>query len=71
MMVSPRGRLITLLLAFFLGYLGIHRLYVGKWVSALIWFVTGGIAGIGWIVDCIVILLGSFKDAEGQVVSRW
>ncbi len=70
-MVSPRGRMITLLLAFFLGYLGVHRLYVGKWVTALIWFVTGGIVGIGWVVDCIIILLGSFKDSEGQVVSRW
>jgi len=71
MMVSTRGRTITLLLAFFLGYLGIHRLYVGKWVTALIWFLTGGIAGIGWIVDCVIIVLGSFKDSEGHVVSRW
>jgi len=59
------------LIAFFFGYLGLHRLYVGKWGTALIWFFTGGILGIGWVVDCIIILLGVFKDSEGYAVSRW
>lgn len=35
----------------FLGLFGIHRLYLGKWVSGLIWMISGGLFGIGWIYD--------------------
>jgi len=35
----------------FLGLLGIHRLYMGKWISGLIYLVTGGIFGLGYIYD--------------------
>lgn len=71
MEVSPRKRLVALILCIFLGGLGIHRIYVGKYWTALIWFLTGGIVGIGWLVDIIWILLGSFKDKEGKVISEW
>ena len=63
--------MITLLLAIFLGYLGIHRIYVGKWITGAIWFLTGGLAGIGWIVDCVLIAVGSFKDKEGLTLTEW
>lgn len=68
---SPRTRLITFLLAFFLGYLGIHRFYVGKMGTGILYLCTGGLFGIGYIVDCILILVGSFKDKEGLTVDRW
>lgn len=35
----------------FLGLFGIHRLYMGKWISGLIYLVTGGIFGLGYIYD--------------------
>ena len=69
--ISHRSRTVTLLRAFFLGYLGLHRLYVGKVGTALIWFLTGGVAGVGWVVDCVLVLLGSFRDKEGGLVARW
>lgn len=41
-----------LLHSFFLvGVLGLHRFYLGKWISGLIWLVTGGLFGIGFIYD--------------------
>lgn len=42
---------ISWLLLTFTGLLGIHRLYMGKWISGLIYLVTLGIFGIGYIYD--------------------
>ena len=42
---------ITWILLGFLGIFGLHRLYLGKWLSALIWFLTGGVFLIGLLYD--------------------
>jgi TM2 domain-containing membrane protein YozV len=42
---------ISWLLLVFLGIFGIHRFYLGKWGTGLIWLFTGGLLGIGWIYD--------------------
>ena len=39
------------LLLGFLGYFGIHRLYMGKWVTGVIYFLTGGLFLVGWLYD--------------------
>jgi TM2 domain-containing membrane protein YozV len=69
--ISPRKRLIALLLCLFLGVLGIHRFYVDKWGTGLIWLLTGGIVGLGVIIDFILILLGLLTDKEGRHVQEW
>ena len=35
----------------FLGVLGIHRLYMGKWISGIVYFLTVGLLGVGVIYD--------------------
>ena len=42
---------VTWILLAFLGILGIHRLYLGKWVTALLWFLTGGLFLLGYLYD--------------------
>ena len=35
----------------FLGIFGIHRMYMGKWVTGIIYLLTGGILGFGVLYD--------------------
>ena len=60
-----KNRIIALLLCIFLGAGGIHRFYVGKIGTGLLYLFTGGLFGIGWIVDIICLNFGSFRDRNG------
>ncbi|MCG8317776.1 MAG: TM2 domain-containing protein [Pseudomonadales bacterium] len=42
---------ISWVLLTFLGFFGIHRLYMGKWLTALLWFLTGGLFLLGYLYD--------------------
>lgn len=66
--VSEKGFVPALLLCFFLGFLGIHRFYVGKIGTGILQLVTFGGFGIWALVDFIMIAVGSFRDSEGRVL---
>lgn len=68
---SSKSRLVALLFCIFLGGLGIHRFYVGKVGTGLLWLFTAGCFGIGALVDLIMIACGSFTDKEGKFVTSW
>ena len=42
---------VTWLLFAFLGVLGIHRFYMGKWITAILYLVTGGVFLLGILYD--------------------
>ena len=65
MVCSPKSKIVALLLDFFLGGLGIHRFYVGKIGTGILYLLTGGLLGIGWLVDLIMIAIGKFTDKNG------
>jgi len=42
-------------LLWIIGFTGAHRFYYGKPVTGIIWFFTGGLLGIGWVIDLFLI----------------
>jgi TM2 domain-containing membrane protein YozV len=53
------------LLLVFLGLFGIHRIYMGKIISGIIWFLTAGLFGLGWLFD-----LWTLNDQVSEVNAR-
>ncbi len=63
--ISSHNRWIAFALCFILGVIGIHRFYVGKTGTGILYLFTCGLFGIGWLVDLILIACGSFTDKAG------
>jgi TM2 domain-containing membrane protein YozV len=63
--VSPKNRIVALILAIFFGWFGIHRFYVGKIGTGILMFVTIGGFAIWWLVDIFTLAIGSFTDKAG------
>ena len=68
---SERSRGVALALAAVLGPFGAHRFYVGKTGTGMLMLCTLGGAGLWWLYDVILVSGGSFRDAEGRLVSKW
>lgn len=69
--MSEKSRLVSFLLCWIFGLLGAHRFYVGKTGTGVIWLLTLGCLGIGWLIDLIFILLGKFYDSQNKPVLAW
>ncbi len=48
---GPLDYTIAWILLTFLGVFGIHRFYMGKWITGIIWLATGGLFLLGWLYD--------------------
>jgi TM2 domain-containing membrane protein YozV len=48
---GPISYNVAWILLSFLGVFGIHRFYMGKWISGFIYLLTGGLFLIGYIYD--------------------
>ncbi|HEY6966487.1 MAG TPA: TM2 domain-containing protein [Burkholderiales bacterium] len=66
---SDKSNTVALLLCFFLGFLGIHRFYVGKIGTGVLMLVTLGGLGIWNLIDFIIIVMQKFTDSEGNTLS--
>lgn len=65
---GSKSKVTAALLCFFFGGLGVHRFYVGKIGTGILWLVTVGFCGVGTLIDFIMILCGKFTDKSGNYV---
>lgn len=63
---SPKSQLVAVLLAVFVGVLGIHRFYLGYTSIGIIQLLTLGGCGIWALIDLIRIAMGDLKPANGS-----
>lgn len=63
---GDRSQLLAILLAFFLGLLGIHRFYLGYMGIGLIQLLTLGGLGIWAFIDLIRIIIGDLEPKNGR-----
>ena len=61
-----KSKVTAALLCFFLGMIGVHRFYVGKIGTGVAQVITLGGFGIWALIDFIMILMGTFTDANGK-----
>ena len=61
--------LITLLLCFFVGTLGVHGFYNGKIGTGILMLITLGGFGIWYLIDLIFIIVGRFTDKNGKEIT--
>lgn len=49
-----------------MGFCGLHRIYMGRYASGIIWFLTGGLCFVGQIVDLIMMQRMLDDSAAGR-----
>jgi TM2 domain-containing membrane protein YozV len=61
---------ITLLLCFFVGFLGVHRFYTGSMLLGVGQLLTFGGCGLWTMVDFALILMNTYKDGNGRLLVK-
>jgi len=67
---SDKSKQTALLLCIFGGVIGLHHFYAGNIGKGLLYICTVGIFCIGWILDIIKILNGTFRDGAGAPLRK-
>lgn len=63
---GDKSQLVALILVLFLGYLGIHRFYLGYTWQGVVQLLTLGGFGIWAFIDLIRIITGDLKPKNGE-----
>ncbi len=53
---TAKNKWVAFFLCWFLGCFGAHKFYEGKVGMGILYLLTGGLIGIGWIIDWFVLL---------------
>lgn len=65
---SPKSKVTAILLCLFLGWIGAHQFYTRKYFLGFLYLCTGGLFGIGVIVDIVLLITNKFRDGNGFLI---
>lgn len=68
---SDKSRTVALICCLLGGWFGVHLFYVGRIVKGLVYMFTGGLFGVGWLIDTIQIACGGFTDSGRAPLRKW
>jgi TM2 domain-containing membrane protein YozV len=72
---SPKSRLVTVLLAAFVGWLGIHCFYVGRTGRGVAMLILGiiilPVSSVWALVDLVFAITGQFRDRNNMLITDW
>ena len=54
--IRAKNKWVAFILCVLFGYFGVHKFYEGKAGAGILYLFTFGLFGIGWFVDCIILL---------------
>lgn len=57
---------IAWILLTFLGVFGVHRFYMGKWLTGILYLLTGGLFFLGWLYD-----LWTLNEQVSEINARY
>jgi TM2 domain-containing membrane protein YozV len=66
---GPIDYTIAWILLTFLGVFGVHRFYLGKWISGIVYLCTAGLFGVGWLYD-LWTLNGQVSERNSELLGR-
>ena len=69
--VSAKNRSIAVALNLMFGWMGGHRFYTGQYGIGIAQMLTVGGFGMWWFYDLVTLLIGSYKDKDGNAVTAW
>ena len=63
---TGKFQIVAFILCLFLGFLGIHRFYLGYTAMGVLYLFTFGLFGLGWLVDFILLIIPNGLTPKGE-----